>query len=417
MLSHRSILVCAILTVGICIAWQVLRTDQAPADAAPEPQTIAENATAAELEPKAQAAAQPESIAPTSLPKALAQKREHDFGTVDPFQAYTHRFEVQNNGTANLALVNPHTNCKCLKVEVSEAVVFPGETGFLVCTWDADASQDLFLQRASVSTNDPANSILEFVVQGKARLTLAAEPAELTAPRIQPNQETHLETKIVSQVWSSFQIDEVQPSIAGATWKLLPIDSGELAKMDMKAGWRLVVTLPTGLPTGNLKGSVVVKARPTGENPANLGQPIERAIPLEGNVLRGLAVYGKDVTTWGTIQAGTIDPVKGYEASLTVKVNDAETRLNVIDMTVSPSFVDVRLEPFSETERPGLYRLTVRIPPSEVPAAYVGDKRGKLLLLFDHPRIEQLDLGLEFIVKKPLRNGLERRTVTAVRTP
>jgi hypothetical protein len=183
--------------------------------------------------------------------------------------------------------------------------------------------------------------------------------------------------------------------------------------MKMKSGWRLAVTLPGDLPEGVFRERVRIVARPSA---ATSTEAVEREIPLEGKVLRRVAVYGDDIDIYGTIDAGAIDSRDGYERTFLLKVTDEEPKLRVARIETVPAFVEVRVDPYgvgdatdvrgptdddtAPARAAGLYRLHVRIPPRNVPAAYQGDNRGKISISFDHPRIKPLELGLDFVVLK-----------------
>ncbi|MEX2317684.1 MAG: hypothetical protein WD669_11070 [Pirellulales bacterium] len=248
-------------------------------------------------------------------------------------------------------------------------------------------------------------------MKGKTQLELAAEPPIFEVPRAKPHQSTQVESKIVSQAWSAFTIDDIQSSLPGVSWKLEQLDTHVLKQMEVKSGWRMIVTLPAGMPEGNFNEHIRIVARPVvdrsildTQDPA-IADPVEREIPLVGKVLRQLVVYGDDINVVGTIEAGTLPPRAAYVGQFTLRVNDDLPDLAVTDVVTAPEFIQASLEPYSESGTPGLYRLRVRIPADTPPAAYVGENLGKLTLTFDHPRIKSLELGVEFIVLDSVRKS------------
>ena len=116
----------------------------------------------------------------------------------------------------------------------------------------------------------------------------------------------------MSQVWNAFTLDDLKTSLPGLTWNLTPADPHELKLLKARSGWRLAVTFPADMPTGSFQETLSFTARPAATTPevdasASLYEPLTREIPLEGTVLRRLAVYGADIQPWGMIEAGTID--------------------------------------------------------------------------------------------------------------
>jgi hypothetical protein len=348
--------------------------------------------------------------------------REFDFGTVDPFRSYLHSFTIQNSGKSPLVLSSKGTTCSCLSVDIDPHTVDPGRTASVTVTWDARATDRDLNQRASIATNDPAQSLIEFSLRGKTRIVLAAEPPSLVAPRIRPMEKTRLETKIVSLEWNAFSLD-VRPSLAGAEWTLDPLPESDLIALKAKSGWRLAVTLPADMPSGALRERIHLTARRIASEADAAEQPddavpevVEREISLEGGVLGRLTVYGQHIDNRGHIKAGTLDSRTGFNGVFTLRVNDRQPDLNVTGVTADPAFITARLEPYSKDGTPGFYKLHVEVPPSDSPAAYVGEKQGQLTLLFDHPRITKLELGIEFIVMKSSGTGVERRAAATAQS-
>ena len=355
-------------------------------------------------------------------PRARIENRDFDFGTVAPFQAHRHEFQIRNTGDTPLTLFSNGTTCNCLELDIDPHTVLPDKSATVTVIWEAQATDEEMVQRAAVETNDPTQSVIEFNLRGTSRLILAAEPPVLSAPRIRANQSTRLETKVVSPEWSDFELDAL-PSNADVSCTLKKLEQSELDALKVKSGWHLAVELPPNLPPGIIREHVRLTARrivdgqvAVAENDQH-AEIVEREIPIEGYVLSRLTAYGKDVDIHGSIDAGTLDADQGYQATFTIKVNDNEPNLVVTNITAEPSFIGARLEPYSEAGNPGLYRLHVHIPPSDRPAAYRGEKQGKLTISFDHPRISKLDLGIDFIVKKSFKRGVDKRAAPATHGP
>jgi hypothetical protein len=361
---------------------------------ADHPAMMASRSLLAEIGPAAQAVS-----AALAGPRAKVESTEFNFGIVDPFRQHRHVFEVQNAGDSPLLLLNQGTSNNRLVIDIDPHTVSPGRTAKITVLWDALAADDDFSAQATVQTNDPANPTIVFALRGEARILLAAEPPVLSAPRIKAGEPTTLTTTIVSPEWDAFTL-EADPSLSGVDCAVHPMEPAELQQLNVNSGWRLVVTLPAELPPGPLRERIHLTARrgaATTDSAAARGDVIHRELPLVGNVLGGLTVYGKDLNEMGNIAVGTLDAQKGYETTLTIKVNDAEPKLYLTGISAEPAYIEAQLEPSAEN-RSGSYDLHVRIPPTDRAAGYLGQNRGKLTISFDHPRIEQLNLGVEFVV-------------------
>ena len=339
----------------------------------------------------------------TDQPRVELAERRFDFGIVDPLRTHRHTFEVRNSGTVPLTLKSNGATCKCLALEVRDDTVPPGGSGNVEVIWEAQDTQEPLRQRVSLATNDPNAQIVDLEITGKTQIVLAAEPPTLSAARIRPGKKTKIATIIVSRVWDAFTIDALQSSLTGVEWTLAPADPVQLKTFEAKSGWRLEVTLPADLPTGSFRETLTFAARPrrkANEAASETHEPLVREIPLEGTVTGRLSVYGKDMRSWGIIEAGTIDWQRGYQTDLTIKVNDAERELVATRIETFPKFVEATLEPQAAADKPGLYRLKLRIPPDGRPGAYQGDRQGKITISFDHPRLKSVELPIEFVLLK-----------------
>ena len=331
-------------------------------------------------------------------PQAAVFGGEFDFGMVEPLQTHEHTFEIRNRGTAPLTLAQHGTTCKCLDIVSVTAVVPPGGIGKVVVAWHAKAAQDVFVQRATIKTNDPRRPTLDLKVLGQALLLVATDPPQLIASRIKPGESASIDATIFSQVLNEFTVGDITTSLDGLQWELSPASRATLTKLNAKSGWNLHVTLPNDLPQGGFVQWLRFKAEPV-NHPSEIDPDVlSYEVPVQGKVLRRLSVFGEGIDFDGTLDLGIVNTTSGAERVLTVRVHDQDPQLNVTSTTTQPSFVEAHLEQFPGSKDAGIYRLRLRIPPDATPGYYRRDKIGKVVLKFDHPRIDSLELGLSFVV-------------------
>ncbi len=135
------------------------------------------------------------------------------------------------------------------------------------------------------------------------------------------------------------------------------------------------------------------------------GEPETLELPVDGRVLRRLAVYGPAITIDGVIDVGQVDQGQSKKTRLVLKVRDAEHALRVTRITPHPEFVKAAVLPYEgKTPEAGLMHLEVEIPADAPRCSYLGVPLGELRVEFDHPRITSLDLKLKFAVV-----GLDRK--------
>jgi hypothetical protein len=325
-----------------------------------------------------------------------------DFGTMGPDQVLKHSFEIRNRGLAPLSLKQGTTSCVCTMESLSGDSIPPGGTGSVTLNWHSGESLSRFAHHAEVLTNDPRRPVLTFRVTGEVLCDIAAEPSVILFPRVPPGAREKSSVLLVSQKWDYFEVSNFQCSLEGATWELLPAEDEKLDELHGRSGHRLTVTLPDDLPTGQFQGWMRFRIYPPDASPRDL------QIPLQGSVLRRLSLYGSAIDSSGIVHLGVVSDGVATTKSLLVRVRDPETELRVTSVEVEPKFVNVALLPDDKSQIPGTYRLELTIPAGSPCCSYLGTPIGSLHMTFDHPRIHDLWLTLEFAVQDALEMARHR---------
>lgn len=322
---------------------------------------------------------------------------EIDFGVVEPNLQTTQEFVVRNTGTKPLSLKRVDRNPAVTVFPKSTLSIPPGEERNLRLAWTPGMD---FKDRSSVTvdfrTNDPLRSLLHLELSGQIRSAASIYPPALHADRARPDQPTEMTVLISSQRWEEFDISEVASNLPGLTWNIEPAEAEMLTAHRAKSGWVLRAELPADLPSGEIMNkSVSLQVQPRhGE-----GEPRKLTIPIRGKVLRRLAVYGEGIDDTGTINFGVLPCGVEHKLTFIVKVRDKQSTLNVRDLRVTPGFIRVHLEEFKESSVPeNLYRLTVTLPATAPPCVYRVQRFGKIQFAFDHPRITELTLNVDFVL-------------------
>ena len=332
-------------------------------------------------------------------PKAVVPEPVHNFGEMDPFSTAEHTFIIRNEGTSTLTLQAGPTTCKCTGSVVRQPRVAPGSEAQVEVGWRTYGRKDHYRHSATIYTNDPANPAIKLVIEGSVQAHLGAEPPDFTLPRVDPQKPTVATTVFYSQVWESFTIENFSCKTSGVTFKTVPAGAEQLEKFNAKAGYVLEVTLPADLPSGQFEDMIRFDVLHDG---AKDEEPLEFGIGLQGTVLRRLSVKGEEIDNYGVVHIPSVNPNKGSKTRLLVKLNDSQLELPVKKITCYPEYVNVKLTPYlPEGKQFGLYYLDLEIPPGIPQGAFMRDEMGKVEIEFDHPRVEKLDLKLEYIVSPP----------------
>lgn len=357
------------------------------------PRGVPRNITRADLEQLKSAAR--EERTPTARPasRAVVDQTEHNFGMIDPGAAGTRSFVVRNEGLETLRLGDPSLTCTCGTASYSRREIPPGESAEVHLGWSVGEKTGPFSLGLSVPTSDPDHRWIYFRVAGNVRQQLSASPGHFAVGDLSPDSTpSPLEVVVFSQVWESFQIEQLGCDIADATCIATPATSQELQAYGAKSGYRISLTLANNLPSGPLSGRVEFAARPSASetsHPYSMG--------VVGHVRSRLSIYGSPVSQEGVVELGTLTRLEGKRTRLLVKVRDAQRELPNVRFEIEPSYIQARLTPQGVAS--GLYALDIEIPnDSPAEARLRPDQWGTLVLHSDHPRIGPQKLRLRYAI-------------------
>ncbi|MEX0818041.1 MAG: DUF1573 domain-containing protein [Pirellulaceae bacterium] len=325
-------------------------------------------------------------------PKAIAPELVHDFGIMNPLTMGKHAFVVRNEGSGPLVLRKGPTTCKCTLSKLARNAIPPGEEGVVVLDWNS--GRDIaYSHEATIYTNDPDQSELHFRITGTVRQRLGVVPSAVSFGGIEPNGQGQVDVILYSQVWDGFDVIGGDCSLDDVTWKVDAVTSSDAVLGDVLAARKVTLTTSDEMPQGYFSGQLRLDVKPAGGDPETL------EIPIDGHVLRRLAVYGPAITVDGVIDVGQLDQGQAKKTRLVLKVRDPVQDLRVTHIATSPEFVKAAVLPYNgKNPGAGLMQLEVEIPADAPRCSYLGVPLGDLRIEFDHPRIPALDLKIKFAV-------------------
>ncbi|MCL4200929.1 MAG: DUF1573 domain-containing protein [Pirellulaceae bacterium] len=343
--------------------------------------------------------ASPESTSPTAddaVPRVFVQESEYDFGVMDPLQSASHAFVIRNQGDGPLRLRRGSTTCKCTLSEVDTRLIPPGGSGEVVLTWNTGRKHQRYDHSATVLTNDPERPELQLHVRGVVRADLRAEPETLVLMRVEPNQPSRVSGLVYTQLPAPFEIVHASCTLDGSSVSFEPASPAALEDLAATGGRQIHVELPTGLDSGQVDGMVQLTVRREGQE---TDETVE--IPLVAQVLRRLAVYGPAVDETGTVDLGRLRPGQGAKHRLLLKVRDEQPEIIVRGIEVEPAFIQVKVTPYhTATSAAGLYHLDIEVPTDAPECVLLGPDAGLIRIEIDHPRIPDLSLNVQLLVKR-----------------
>lgn len=327
-------------------------------------------------------------------PRIVVPQPVYDFGRMNPLTMGTHDFEIRNEGNAPLELTPGTTTCKCTLSKITRRAIPPGESGTVRLTWNSGRKHRVYSHGATIHTNDIFKETIDLRIEGTVHVLLATSPEELVLPRVEPDAPAAIHSVIYSQIWEAFSIEDVSCSLEGATLQIEAADDQTLGSLEAKSGHHITVTVPGGLPPGHFQGEVHLKVLPKGSTESE-----SLDVPLSGNVIRRLAVYGPGIDSTGTVDMGILALRQGLKRRLLMKVRDHRPDIVIKGIEAGPDFLQVNVTPHrAATEATGLYYLEIVIPDDAPECAFRGSKLGQIRLAIDHPRIENLTLKARFAI-------------------
>ena len=320
-------------------------------------------------------------------------------GSVEQSVPVVREFTITNRGSAPLHL---HRFDKTEAITLSAerlTNVQPGEHCRVQLRWTPGKAGHI-AHEVMLRTNDPKRPLLNLSVAGDVYRAVTADPPLLLAERIRPDRPADTSVLISSEWWDDFTIDHVNSDLDGMAWVVEPAEEKLLHDLQAKSGWWLRATFPAGLEPGEISDrSLSVQLVPKHADRDEAGEPRQLEIPIRAKVLRRLAVYGGGVDRSGTIRFGVQPRGVAHTRKLTVKVNDEQTQLDLREVVTVPEFLEVDFKPYPmDSEMGNLYQLEVKIPAGAPEHIARGPKLGKIHLKFDHPRIEELNRGIDFVL-------------------
>jgi hypothetical protein len=247
-------------------------------------------------------------------------------------------------------------------------------------------------ERRRKEAREPLHEALEFRLQGKVRMLIGFDEAEIVLDGLPPDQPTVVERLVYSQVWDGFTIQNVEKHLEGLTWEITPADPQAVARLEAKAVQRLRITLPANLPQGRFTDVLRLNVLPAGEN----AEVQSLDLPISGAVPRRVAIYGQAIDVDGLVDLGDIREGKGRRVNLLVKVRDPDPVLPTAKVEVFPSFLTVEFKPREEGK--GLYDLTIDLPADAPLCQYHSTPLGRVKIDTGHPRVGVIELKMTFAV-------------------
>jgi hypothetical protein len=332
-------------------------------------------------------------------PKAVAAERVYEFGRMAIGEKKTHRFRIENKGSASLVIAKGPTECKCTISNLSTRQIPPGNFADVELAWAPREADPAFEKSAIIWTNDPRLSEIRFRIVGKVGRALAVSPTAWHAGTVAEDHDGKAAGMLVSEVDRDFKILSVEPSDRNVTVSYKPMTSHALSRVGMLGGYEFTTSVGKGIPIGNFRSRLKILTTLDPKTPIDVELTAVRPGPirfLSAVPLVGSARWNAEKSV---LNLGRFRHEVGSKTELPALVYDMSGRFQVIAVKSSDSFLKVSVEPNQSSDagaQRGI-RFVFEVPPGSPPVNYFTGKPAHVTVQTNHPALKQVDFDLEFV--------------------
>lgn len=178
----------------------------------------------------------------------------YNFGEVEPGQVVTHVYEFENRGDEELTVSKVRACCGVRAYLLTPEVVAPGARGEIRVTYHPKGGEGVRTKRIKVRSNDPDEPLIELRITGLVRPVLSVTPRSLLFGDVPRGEERKGELTILPVGNISLGSVEVKSSTRWLAAEVIETAEGE------KKGFRVLVTLETDAPPGDLSETIELEA-------------------------------------------------------------------------------------------------------------------------------------------------------------
>lgn len=340
----------------------------------------------------------------SGIPKIeLPNGNSFNFGQMRHGSSMAHTFVIKNVGEGQLNLEKKGSTCKCTVGELTESVLKPGEETKITLTWRAQSVSPRFGQSATFKTNDPANTELQFVIEGSVIDSFVFEPTQIDLGDFAPDSSVSREfmvycysdddVELSRLVWSNpstqkFVSLQHSPVAVDPNGKHPKATKAYAAKLEVEPG------MPIGLVSSKISFLT------------NHGDEIDMLeMPVNGRVVSEISVIGgshfssdNNILDIGNLQSG-----QEFSTSIWIKLNgplqdDFELTIDQVDADGS---LNVRIGEPKFVGKSKMIPVHFEVPKDAKEAYYPGTKKGtfaKVLIKSNSNKLPEFPVHVRLVV-------------------
>ena len=336
------------------------------------------------------------------VPRAVAERTEFNFGTMDIASTGSHAFAIKNLGTANLELTAGATSCGCTGMEVPKEPISPGRSAMVEVHWKSKGGVGPFEQEATILTNDPHSSQIKLTIVGKITAPLQVLPSAVTFSQLSASESARAEARVYAYRDEHLVITGEKFSDPATADKFVvsvePLTSNQLREeADARSGVLLRITAKSGLPLGAIRQTITLET--------NLAEYPTIEVPIEGTVTGDISIFGLGWDGDSQVLNMGVVGQQGIQRTLIIVTRGPHRKeVNFKLAQVTPPLLDVKLEQPVAINRGAATRteLTIRVPPGTRAMNFLGPKRdgmGTITIETGQPQVPALRIYVAFTVE------------------
>lgn len=177
-----------------------------------------------------------------------------DFGVVRQGETRTHRIEITNEGTGTLRLIRAHTDCGCLKPNLGDLSVNPGETSELELVLKADRIYGKLRYVVRIRSNDALHRTATVTVSGEVTAPWWPSTRSLDLGAVPAGTAAEAGLAVHVRAGEKTKILGVRSSVPWVAVEHVPFGAP-----DAEHGWKVKLKVAPDAPVGAIEASLVVE--------------------------------------------------------------------------------------------------------------------------------------------------------------
>jgi hypothetical protein len=197
-------------------------------------------------------------------PRVVAPQTSYDFGVVDQGSKVTNRFEILNNGDADLKIERIVPACGCTAAIVASDTIKPQSSTEMQITFDTAGFQGEKEKLIRIYTNDPDKPSTVFLVRGKIKPDVEASATLVDFGDVIRGETPSRSITIASDQSKRIALSELSTSSSAVIANGTDFSSGG------KTGKNIQISIAKDAPVGLLRERVSVKSSSTANPVVNV---------------------------------------------------------------------------------------------------------------------------------------------------